>query len=77
MTELPDLCMDETVSFLATSVEADASEPELMEVLSSSLWTSTGMLGEWLRFFILVWWKCASFDAAPFESEKRERFGDV
>jgi hypothetical protein len=69
--------MDETDSFVFTAFEAEASEPELMEVLSSSLGTSTGMLGEWLIFFILVWRKCASFDAAPFESEKRERFGDV
>lgn len=60
-----------------STLGADASEPDLLEVLSSSLGTSTGMLGEWLRFFILLWWKCASFDATPFESEKGERFGDV
>jgi len=57
------------------SLEAEASEPELFEALSSSLGTSTGMLGEWFKFFIFVWRKCASFDAAPFESEKGERFG--
>jgi hypothetical protein len=59
------------------SFEAEASEPELFEALSSSLGTSTGMLGEWFKFFILVWRKCASFDAAPLESGKRERFDGV
>mmetsp|Transcript_14179 Transcript_14179/g.29574 ORF Transcript_14179/g.29574 Transcript_14179/m.29574 type:complete len:93 (-) Transcript_14179:7-285(-) len=44
-------------------------------MLSSSLGTSTGMLGEWLRFFILRRRKCTSFHATSFESKKRERFG--
>jgi len=30
-----------------------------------------------VKFFILAWWESASFDAAPFESEIRERFGSV
>jgi len=68
MTELPDLCIVVVGLLSITLLEADSSEPELFERLSSSLWTSTGMLGEWLRFFILVWRKCASFDAAPFKS---------
>jgi len=69
--------MDGVGLFVFASFEAEASEPELLEALSSSLGTRTGMLGEWLRFFILVWWKCASFDAAPLESWKGERVGGV
>lgn len=69
--------MDDGSSVEIPTLGTEASEPDLLEVLSSSLGTSTGMLGEWLRFFILLWWKCASFDATPFESEKGERFGVV
>jgi len=71
--------MDDVILFAFASCEAEASEPELFDALSSSLGTRTGMLGEWLklRFFILLWRKCASFDAAPLESWKRERVGSI
>lgn len=61
--------------FELVSLGAEASELDVLERLSSSACMSEGMLGEWLKFFILEWRESSSFDAAPFESEKGERFG--
>lgn len=63
--------------FELVSLGAEASELDVLERLSSSACMSEGMLGEWLKFFILEWRESSSFDAAPFESEIRERFGSV
>ena len=61
MTELPDLWIEDWVFFAFPLLGTDASEDEVLDMLSSSLGTSTGMLGEWLRFFILRRRKCTSW----------------